>query len=1021
MQTLLMLPAATAQTDSCLSDRDCTALYRSGSACLPSGKCSNPFTEGCLKRILSTEDDEPHQSRLCNSDDDPDSTNCRTSQLNYPEIRVHYQNWEVAIFFSWILQISLMELLDVPVKVGLGSDTRDASFYNLDNSLLYSPVGYSWDGLRKANELNGDCQQTEEDCVHVLPDAWVSQADILKEEYDNGQLDYLDGNGQIGKDSLFLPKFTAQQYPFTVTYHGLSQNRQQLAEIFKRPTTWVDYCNEVSPKNCTIPDGVADRYPDEADMGKYFAANRYTGHFRATADNICSGTQNGTCTGHAVAPPCDWSTFLEGQAYWLDMALKSSGPNHINGGYNYGEMIQIWNAANATKSHVIMHWFEPDAVVEVFRDTDAEFTRIYLPPASLQCEAERLTVADRCSEDPVVRRGSKVGSCDNAAHVTKKVIARSLRDMTLAAEVVDQSPAYNFIQNFNMDQLEINEMLGHFVAKGRNGYAAREAVCSWVANNTDYLKSLMPPNHPKVFRSREDYDQTVTIAAYILGFITLAYIVICSAISYKKRKAAVFVYSQVHFIFVMIFGLFLVAIGAILNGIEPNSTICMARIWLVGLGYTFELVPLIIKVTALNHLMKASKKMRRVNIKRGQLYTSLMVLSGIVALYLIVWTVVDPSKASEVRTLEDDQITVTSHFGCRSSSAYWNVTYLIWETLLILWCSVLAFQSRNIQAEFNESKTLGTMIYSHFIFLVLRVIVSLVFEDDAYTSSIATSYLLSFDINVALTIYLVPKMVMPAGTIQQQQQRGRARYSPGTSEIVEQSRLASARSSASVSPTRYKGKFPSTWSEADPAMATTYETDGDPCLPSRPDVIYESSCGSFQAIGTNGPLVPIAEKPARFTSGTTTMSSFSERVQETGADRLSLLSITEETEAPIEERKANLKSSEEMDVHGKQAALNQISHPRSSVSHWATATALDRAESLHSFISDDSPPVPTQRKNVKQPMVDESTVTMLKQQIRSLKEALVRKDEENEDLQQMIMFLQDTQSAQEEEIQRLSR
>ncbi|CAJ1968191.1 unnamed protein product [Cylindrotheca closterium] len=860
MQILTAIPVATAQSN-CLSDRDCEALYRSGSTCLPSGMCSNPFTEGCLKRmmVLENDDHEPPQTRLCNSDDDTtaEDINCRTSQLNYPEVRVHYQNWEVAIFFSWILQISLMELLDVPVKVGLGSDTKDASFYNIDNKLLYSPVGYSWDGLRKANELNGDCLQTEEDCVHVLPDAWVSQADILNKEYEDGQLDYLDGNGQIGKDSLFLPKFTAQQYPFAVTYHGLSQNRQLLAEIFKRPTTWADYCHEVSLNNCTVPDGIADRYPNEADMGKYFSREGYIGHFRATAENICTGAQNDTCTGHAVAPPCDWSTFLEGQAFWLKMALKSSGPNHVNGGYGYGEMIQIWNAANATKSHVIMHWFEPDAVVEVFRNTDFEFTRIYLPPASLQCKEERLSVADRCSADPMVRRGTEVGSCDNGAHVTKKVIARSLRDSTLEAALVDQSPAYSFIQNFNMDQLEINEMLGHFVANGRNGYAAREAVCSWVANNTDYLKSLMPPNHPKVFRSREDYAQTVTIAAYILGFITLAYIVVCSAVSFKKRKAAVFVYSQVRFIFVMLFGLFLVAIGAIMNGIEPDDTICMTRVWLVSLGYTFELVPLIIKVTALNHLMKASKKMRRVQINRQQLYTSLLVLSGIVALYLIVWTAVDPSKATEVRKLEDDRTTVTSHFGCRSSSPYWNIIYLIWESILILWCSVLAFQSRNVQAEFNESKSLGMMIYSHFIFLALRVIVSLVFDDDAYTSSIATSYLLSLDIIVALMIYLVPKMVMPSETIQQQQNRGRANYSAATSQIHQQARVNS--------PTAQKPSLSSSFQYSLNHTESTTMADEMPSIPWKPPVIYENNSDDESLDGSerkqeHGGLTPMHPK-----------------------------------------------------------------------------------------------------------------------------------------------------------------
>mmetsp|Transcript_24903 Transcript_24903/g.61262 ORF Transcript_24903/g.61262 Transcript_24903/m.61262 type:complete len:912 (-) Transcript_24903:49-2784(-) len=767
----------------CLTDTDCMEGYGAGSTCLPSGQCSNPFIDGCLKRI----DPKPeHSKRHCNSDD-TDETNCRVSPFNYPEIRVHNQNWVVAIFFSWIIQVSLMELLDVPVTIGLGDDSMKSSFYYIENAMPYSKSSYAWDALQKANELGGNCLLTDEDCAHVIPDVWLGQQKKYDQEYVDGQLDYLGGNGQVGKVGWYIPKFTARRHPFSITHMGLSQDRHRLAEVFKRPTTWADYCHEVSASNCSSPDEVAASYPLEANMGKYFG-DGFIGHFRATEENNCTGAANNdTCTGHIVGAPCSWSTFLESQAYWNNIALASSG-NLVNRGYTYSEMIQIWNAANATKSDVMMWWYEPDALLEQYKSSDAEFTKVHLPSPSLQCLEARAAPDDRCDTNPIVRLGDKAGSCDNHPHVTKKAIARSLRDSALMESAEDQSPAYSFIRNFAIDDLEISTILQHFVANGGTGYAAREAVCAWIANNTDALQSFIPPNHPRVFQSRDDNGEAVSVVARFVAGLALVYVLVSSAITFKKRKAAVFVYSQVQFIFVVLFGLFLVAIGAVLYAFEPNDTICMLRVWLVSLGYTFELVPLIIKVTALNRVMSASRRMRRVKINLTQLYSSVLALSGIVAVYLIVWTAVDPSKVTEVVRLEDDSVTITSQYGCRSESGYWRTAFNLWDGILVLWCSTLAFQSRNTKEEFNESKSLGMMIYSHFVFSILRMIVSEIFEEDVYTNSLANSYLLSLDIIVGVTVYLLPKMVMPSHSVRSVKKLQTGTLSTATREMEEETK-----------------------------------------------------------------------------------------------------------------------------------------------------------------------------------------------------------------------------------------
>lgn len=51
------------------------------------------------------------------------------------------------------------------------------------------------------------------------------------------------------------------------------------------------------------------------------------------------------------------------------------------------------------------------------------------------------------------------------------------------------------------------------------------------------------------------------------------------------------------------------------------------------------------------------------------------------------------------------------------------------------------------------------MIYSHFVFAALRVIVYLTFSEEPHTNAVATSFLLSLDVIAALTIYLLPKWV----------------------------------------------------------------------------------------------------------------------------------------------------------------------------------------------------------------------------------------------------------------------
>ena len=765
-------------TRECNWDVQCEALYKPGSKCLEGGVCSNPFTAGCLNNFYSNTDQKKVtptafvSKRICNSKD-VSTDDCEQPVLPYQEIRVHNGDWESALMYAWIIQIFLSEFLQVPTTVGMNNeDVPLTSFYAPEMPISYSAKPYPWDALITANDMGGRCELTDKDCVHVFPEVWNSQGRKLTEFTKEGHIDHLSGNGQVGKGSWYIPLHTAEQYPGLISYNGLTGQREKLASIFNRPTSWGDYCDFYSPTNCTKDDGVAVRSPaDEDEKGKYFHDGLYTGFFRPTEKNDCSLNPD-TCTGHIVDSPCQWDSDVFGQAYWNDIALESDGPLPENKGYSYNQMIDIWRAANATQAHVATWWWTLEPTVEEFRGTPYQFEPILLPGTTAACFAARISPEERCSLDPVIRRGPKVASCDTEAHALKTLIASSLKDTTLATPEVDRSPGYEAIKNLKVSELDMSELLRKFVAGGRTGYAARDAVCEWVIDHQDDLESFIPRGYPRVFVENASYNAPMLYVAIGFGGAAALYVLVATVMVGWYSTAKVFVYAQVPFVFMVLFGMFLVSCGSIFVALEPHDSICVSQKWFITLGYTLQMVPLLVKIAAINRVVAATQRMKSVRIGMQSLCLTVVAVVILVMIALTLWTVLDPPQRGEDRYLKDMDGVATAVV-CASDSSLWDLIALCWNGVLILCATVLAFQSRNAQEEFNDSKLLGTMIYSHFIFAVLRVVtLSLsdmqISEDEngggyppiePSTLAAASSFLLSLDVIAAVTIYLIPKLV----------------------------------------------------------------------------------------------------------------------------------------------------------------------------------------------------------------------------------------------------------------------
>lgn len=201
-----------------------------------------------------------------------------------------------------------------------------------------------------------------------------------------------------------------------------------------------------------------------------------------------------------------------------------------------------------------------------------------------------------------------------------------------------------------------------------------------------------------------------------------------------------------------------------MTGLPPSNASCILSTWLVNLGYTLELVPLVVKVGAINRLLMAARRMRRVTVQRKALLGTVAMISSILTIYLIVWTILDPPRETNEyllteETTDNGEIIVGKTYYCTSHSKAWSFAAISWVLLLLLCATVLAFQVRHLRKEMNETSTLGIMIYSHCMFVALRFItVILQGQVHGWLLGRLQSFIYAADTIVTIIIYFYSKI-----------------------------------------------------------------------------------------------------------------------------------------------------------------------------------------------------------------------------------------------------------------------
>jgi hypothetical protein len=450
---------------------------------------------------------------------------------------------------------------------------------------------------------------------------------------------------------------------------------------------------------------------------------------------------------------------VEAQTYYLGIPLKSSGTQPGSRGYSFNQMVDIWRAANATRSHVMMFWWTPTPLYQEFLGTEFEFQRVQLPPPTSKCIEARLGDTDRCSDNFADRIGEPEGVCDEYPKTLDKLLTGSLARYLKDTDIPEglQSPAYEALRFFTISDLQLNDLFQRWDTQP----SPHEAICQWVVEHEPYIRAFIPDSYPRTIKSQSNKGQIT--GAVIAGSISLVFVLATAAGVYRFRELQAISFAQIEFLTLLLLGLFCLTVGAILTGIDPQNWTCVGSVWVVNCGYTLLLVPLIVKVAAINRLLSAANRMKRIVLKRRSLFGAVAIISALTLIMLTVITILDRPKKETEYTLTNEQTdtgeTIVYYSYYCDSGYIWVYATVAWHGLLLLAATVLAFQSRKLRQEFNESTLLAFMVYFMFVFVILRV-VTVVMRDTVSASLLQflRSLIYSADAVVATAVYFIPKL-----------------------------------------------------------------------------------------------------------------------------------------------------------------------------------------------------------------------------------------------------------------------
>lgn len=201
------------------------------------------------------------------------------------------------------------------------------------------------------------------------------------------------------------------------------------------------------------------------------------------------------------------------------------------------------------------------------------------------------------------------------------------------------------------------------------------------------------------------------VIALLSVLLCIVVIVNIGAISfvYYYRNFYIIQFSSFVFLRIYFFSVFIPLFSVIFIMLEPtNKAICSCRIWFSTVGICLILAILFTKAWRIQKLFH-NRALKKIIITNRDLGILILFIVGIQVLILILWEIIDSPKVEILRVKTPNIFEDNFYYQC-STSYVFSIMDIVFMFFFLLWGLVISWASRNIQPEFNESKSLSLTI-----------------------------------------------------------------------------------------------------------------------------------------------------------------------------------------------------------------------------------------------------------------------------------------------------------------------
>ena len=232
------------------------------------------------------------------------------------------------------------------------------------------------------------------------------------------------------------------------------------------------------------------------------------------------------------------------------------------------------------------------------------------------------------------------------------------------------------------------------------------------------------------------------------------------AVVWRRRRQSGFKVASPVFIWLSLLGL-LCLYSALLLLVQPVSAgACSALNWMANLGFTLTLAPLLVKAWRVHRIFNR-RKMRVVRITNLRLLLMVAALLTMELALLVAWQAYAPMAPSTLTQQPSDGEGERLYTQCAYSGASLGffAAAALSKGLMLAAGVLMAFSTRDVAAQFNESKSIAIAIYN--IVIILALIAPIIAFISAVGDTLITLllFLLTWVAFFTLATLMLPKLL----------------------------------------------------------------------------------------------------------------------------------------------------------------------------------------------------------------------------------------------------------------------